>query len=87
MATTDTTNLKLTWYTFNCALFAAVGSLLYGIDSGIISTTISQPTYLKYFAPYTEDVAGAVVSTFGAGSFFGVVFAGIYADKCMSSLL
>lgn len=44
---------KLTWYTFNCALFAAVGSLLYGIDSGIISTTIAHPTFTTYFAPYS----------------------------------
>lgn len=44
---------RLTWYTFNCALFAAIGSLLYGIDSGIISTTISHDTFKEYFAPYT----------------------------------
>lgn len=44
---------SLTWYTFNCATFAAVGSLLYGIDSGIISTTISHDSFRNYFAPYT----------------------------------
>ncbi|KAI0310356.1 general substrate transporter [Amylostereum chailletii] len=71
---------KLTLYTFNCAMFAAVGSLLYGIDSGIISTTVSQPSYLKYFAPYTADISGAVVSTFGAGSFLGVMLASYTAD-------
>lgn len=46
---------RLTWYTFNCALFAAVGSLLYGIDSGIISTTIAHPTFTSYFSPYTGE--------------------------------
>jgi hypothetical protein len=45
---------SLTAYTLNCALVASVGSLLYGIDSGIISTTISQKSYLSYFAPYTR---------------------------------
>ncbi|KAF9028039.1 general substrate transporter [Hymenopellis radicata] len=72
---------RLTWYTFNCALFAAVGSLLYGIDSGIISTTISHESFKEYFAPYTDDISGAVVSTFGGGSFFGVVLSGYLADK------
>ncbi|KIY69255.1 general substrate transporter [Cylindrobasidium torrendii FP15055 ss-10] len=72
---------RLTWYTFNCALFAAIGSLLYGIDSGIISTTISHDTFKEYFAPYTDDISGAVVSTFGAGSFFGVICAGWTADR------
>ncbi|GLB44183.1 putative major facilitator superfamily, sugar transporter (TC 2.A.1.1) family protein [Lyophyllum shimeji] len=72
---------KLNWYTFTWAAFAAVGSLLYGIDSGIISTTIAHPSFTTYFAPYTDDIAGAVVSTFGAGSFLGVVFAGWAADS------
>jgi MFS family permease len=61
-------------------LFAAVGSLLYGIDSGIISTTISQPTFLAHFAPFTPTIKGVVVSIFSAGAFFGVVFAGWSAD-------
>ncbi|KAI0316755.1 hypothetical protein OF83DRAFT_1172599 [Amylostereum chailletii] len=45
--TTRAPAAKLTLYNFNCAIFAAVDSLLYGIDSGIISTTM----YLKYFVP------------------------------------
>jgi len=44
---------SLSLYTLNCALVASVGSLLYGIDSGIISTTISHESYLSYFAPYS----------------------------------
>jgi hypothetical protein len=67
-------------YTWGCSLFAAVGSLLYGIDSGIISTTISQPAFLKHFAPFTPSIKGAVVSIFSAGSLFGVLFAGWAAD-------
>ncbi|KFY93020.1 hypothetical protein V500_03954 [Pseudogymnoascus sp. VKM F-4518 (FW-2643)] len=67
-------------YTWGCSLFAAVGSLLYGIDSGIISTTISQPKFIAYFAPFTPSIKGAIVSIFGAGSFFGVIFAGWAAD-------
>ncbi|KAL1954426.1 hypothetical protein VTO42DRAFT_1196 [Malbranchea cinnamomea] len=67
-------------YTWGCGLFAAVGSLLYGIDSGIVSTTIAHPSFLEYFAPFDPPIKGAVVSTFGAGSVFGVLFAGWSAD-------
>lgn len=67
-------------YTWGCSLFAAVGSLLYGIDSGVISTTISHERFLAKFAPFTPGIKGAVVSIFGAGSFFGVIFAGWAAD-------
>ncbi|KAG6879549.1 hypothetical protein C0992_001554 [Termitomyces sp. T32_za158] len=72
---------RLNWYTLRCSLFATLGSLIYGIDSGIISTTISQTSYLNYFAPYQSDIAGAVVSTFSAGDFIGVLFAGWAADS------
>lgn len=71
---------SVSWYTWACSLFAAVGSLLYGIDSGIISTTISHPSFLKYFAPFPAPIKGAVVSIFAAGSFFGVIFSGWSAD-------
>ncbi|KAF1994573.1 general substrate transporter [Amniculicola lignicola CBS 123094] len=71
---------KVNAYTWGCSLFAAVGSLLYGIDSGIVSTTIAQPEFVKYFAPFTPPLKGALVSTFGAGAVFGVFFAGWSAD-------
>ncbi|KAL2815273.1 general substrate transporter [Aspergillus cavernicola] len=67
-------------YTWACGLFAAVGSLLYGIDSGIVSTVIAQQEFLDYFDPFTPSIKGAVVSTFGAGTVFGVFFAGWGAD-------
>ncbi|KAK6373711.1 uncharacterized protein PV06_10334 [Exophiala oligosperma] len=76
MSTKQAVNL----YTWGCALFAAVGSLLYGIDSGIVSTTISHPSFLEYFAPFNPSIKGAVVSTFGAGSVFGVWFSSWSAD-------
>ncbi|QKX63226.1 uncharacterized protein TRUGW13939_10395 [Talaromyces rugulosus] len=55
-------NSSVNGYTWACGLFAAVGSLLYGIDSGIVSTVISQPDFLNYFAPFTPSIKGAVVS-------------------------
>ncbi|KAH8144591.1 uncharacterized protein LAJ45_11426 [Morchella importuna] len=78
---TDHSNNSINLYTWGVSTFAAVGSLLYGIDSGIISTTIAQDTFLEYFAPFDPSIKGAVVSTFGAGSFFGVLLAGWSADK------
>ncbi|KAF2797587.1 general substrate transporter [Melanomma pulvis-pyrius CBS 109.77] len=73
-------NRSVNAYTWGCSLFAAVGSLLYGIDSGIVSTTIAQPAFVHYFAPFTPGLKGALVSTFGAGAVFGVWFAGWSAD-------
>ncbi|KAH7122002.1 general substrate transporter, partial [Dactylonectria estremocensis] len=67
-------------YTWGCALFAAVGSLLYGIDSGVITTVIAQEHFGEYFDPFTASIKGAVVSTFGAGAVFGVLFSGWSAD-------
>ncbi|KAG6909494.1 hypothetical protein DXG01_017216 [Tephrocybe rancida] len=77
----------INWYTWRCALFATVGSLLYGIDSGIISTTISHPSFTAYFAPYTSDIAGAVVSTFFGGSLWSADYWGrkrtiMFASVC-----
>ncbi|KAG4436373.1 hypothetical protein IFR05_008129 [Cadophora sp. M221] len=74
-------NQSVSLYTWGCSLFAAVGSLLYGIDSGVISTTISHQSFLTKFAPFTPSIKGAVVSIFGAGAFFGVIFAGWAADS------
>ncbi|KAL2840529.1 general substrate transporter [Aspergillus pseudoustus] len=71
---------RINAYTWACGLFAAVGSLLYGIDSGIVSTVIAQSEFQEYFAPFTPSIKGAVVSTFGAGTVFGVFFAGWSAD-------
>ncbi|KAL4893683.1 general substrate transporter [Aspergillus ambiguus] len=77
---TSPNHRRINAYTWGCGLFAAVGSLLYGIDSGIVSTVITQPTFLEYFDPFDPSIKGAVVSTFGAGSVFGVFFAGWSAD-------
>lgn len=30
--------------------------MLYGIDSGIVSTVITQPTFLEYFAPFHREL-------------------------------
>lgn len=41
---------------------------------------ISQENFTTYYAPFPDSIKGAVVSTFGAGSVFGVFFAGWSAD-------
>ncbi|KAI5460600.1 general substrate transporter [Mariannaea sp. PMI_226] len=71
---------SVNWYTWGCSTFAAVGSLLYGIDSGIITTVIAQQHFVDYFDPFTPSIKGAVVSTFSAGAVFGVFFSGWSAD-------
>lgn len=52
----------------------------YGVDSGIVSTVIAQENFREYFDPFTAGIKGAVVSTFNAGSIFGVFFAAWTAD-------
>ncbi|KAL3417293.1 hypothetical protein PVAG01_11293 [Phlyctema vagabunda] len=77
----DKSTRAVSSYTWKCSIFAAVGSLLYGIDAGIISTTISHPSFQEYFAPFNASIKGAVVSVFNGGAFFGVIFAGWSADS------
>ncbi|RDW63718.1 hypothetical protein BP6252_11263 [Coleophoma cylindrospora] len=77
---TITDPARVSVYTWTCSTFAAVGSLLYGVDSGIVSTTISQPSFLEYFAPFPASIKGTVVSIFNVGALLGVLFAGWSAD-------
>ncbi|KZV86359.1 general substrate transporter [Exidia glandulosa HHB12029] len=69
-------------YNIFVAAFAAIGSFLFGYDSGIIGEVIS-PTFLhfqSYFGNPSADLTGAIVSTFAGGCFFGAWAAGWLAD-------
>lgn len=64
---------------FLVSVFASVGSILYGYDLGVIAGVVASPDFKARFNP-TEPEAGAVVSVFTGGAFFGAMFAGPTAD-------
>ncbi|KDQ16134.1 hypothetical protein BOTBODRAFT_269012 [Botryobasidium botryosum FD-172 SS1] len=71
------------WFNFFVATFAAIGSFLFGYDSGIIGSVIS-PNFKQfhiYFKDPNDNTLGAVVSTFAGGCFFGAMAAGWLADR------
>lgn len=49
-----------------CCAFAALGSFLFGYDSGVISSSISQDAFLQRFgSPGLSDAAtGGIVSSY-----------------------
>ncbi|KEP54954.1 putative MFS sugar transporter [Rhizoctonia solani 123E] len=71
------------FFNFFVATFAAIGSFLFGYDSGIIGSVIS-PNFKKFhefFNNPNDNILGAVVSTFAGGCFFGAMAAGWLADR------
>lgn len=68
-------------YTLRCSLFATVGSLIYGYDSGIISTTLGQATFPAYFNHPSPNLTGAIVSTYSGGQGLGNLSGGYLGDK------
>jgi len=65
------------------AIFAAIGSFLFGYDSGIIGSVISDSytEFHSYFDNPGPNITGAVVSVFAGGAFFGALLAGETADR------
>jgi len=70
---------KLT--TVSSALFLAIGGFLFGYDSGIITSTIAQPRFIKYFNNPSDNVAGGVVSSFQGGAILGTMINFFTGDK------
>ncbi|EJF64770.1 general substrate transporter [Dichomitus squalens] len=70
-------------YNISLAIFCAIGSFLFGYDSGIISSVITLPAFKSFVNnPKNYDsLSGAVVSTFTGGCFFGAATAGWTNDK------
>ncbi|KAI1796985.1 general substrate transporter [Ganoderma leucocontextum] len=70
-------------YNIFLAIFCAIGSFLFGYDSGIISSVITFSSFKSFVNnPGNYDsLSGAVVSTFTGGCFFGAATAGWTNDK------
>lgn len=54
-----------------CVLAASLASLALGLDVGMISSTLVQPTFLSYFNHPSPSAIGGIVAAFSAGAIFG----------------
>ncbi|KAJ5372716.1 hypothetical protein N7517_004722 [Penicillium concentricum] len=55
------------------AMFLATGGFLFGYDSGIITSTIGQTEFIKYFSDPSDTVTGGIVSAFQGGAILGTI--------------
>ena len=54
---------------------------LFGYDSGIITSTIGQPEFIKYFSNPNDTVTGGIVSSFQGGAILGTMVNMITGDR------
>ncbi|KAH8703560.1 putative MFS monosaccharide transporter [Talaromyces proteolyticus] len=69
------------WYTFGVALFAAIGTFLFGFDTGIATTTIAHQSWIDYMHNPSNGLTGAVVSVYIAGEAVGALTQTAIGDK------
>ncbi|KAM0328884.1 hypothetical protein ACHAQA_005300 [Verticillium albo-atrum] len=62
------------------AIFLATGGLLFGYDSGIVSSTLIQKHFVEYFGEINDDEAGGIVSSFQGGAIIGCLLVSVLAD-------
>lgn len=68
-------------YTFGIAAFAAIGTFLFGFDTGIATTTIAHQSWIDYMNKPSKGLTGAVVSVYIAGEAVGALTQTAIADK------
>ena len=68
-------------YTFGIAIFAAIGTFLFGFDTGIATTTIAHQSWKDYMDKPSEGLTGAVVSVYIAGEAVGALMQTAIGDK------
>ncbi|KAJ6561696.1 general substrate transporter [Mycena capillaripes] len=71
------------FFNFSVALFSAIGSFLFGYDSGVIGSVVSLQfdQFQSFFHNPGPNITGAIVSTFAGGCFFGAAAAGSLATR------
>lgn len=47
-----------------CCTFAALGSFLFGYDSGVIASSIGQNAFIRYFGSPSDAAIGGIVSSY-----------------------
>ncbi|KAG2160842.1 hypothetical protein VTO58DRAFT_104611 [Aureobasidium pullulans] len=69
------------WYTFGIALFAAIGTFLFGFDTGIATTTIAHQSWIDYMNHPSKGLTGAVVAVYIAGEALGALTQTAVGDR------
>ncbi|CAK7218265.1 hypothetical protein SCUCBS95973_003426 [Sporothrix curviconia] len=68
-------------YAIGVALFASIGTFLFGFDTGIATTTISHQSWKDYMGLPSTALTGAVVSVFIAGEAVGSITQFLIGDR------
>ncbi|KAJ6014948.1 Major facilitator superfamily domain general substrate transporter [Penicillium herquei] len=69
------------WYSLGIAFFAAIGTFLFGFDTGIATTTIAHQSWIDYMHNPSDGLTGAVVSVYIAGEAVGALTQTFIGDK------
>lgn len=63
------------------ALFAAIGTFLFGFDTGIATTTIAHQSWISYMSHPSKGITGAVVAVYIAGEAIGAILQTLIGDR------
>lgn len=69
------------WYSIGVALFAAIGTFLFGFDTGIATTTIAHQSWIDYMNHPSNGLTGAVVAVYIAGEAVGALGQTFIGDR------
>ncbi|KAJ5674954.1 uncharacterized protein N7477_004888 [Penicillium maclennaniae] len=69
------------WYSLGIAFFAAIGTFLFGFDTGIATTTIAHESWIKYMDSPSKGLTGAVVAVYIAGEAVGALTQTFIGDR------
>ncbi|KAK8178164.1 MFS monosaccharide transporter [Phyllosticta citrichinensis] len=69
------------WYTLGVAFFAAIGTFLFGFDTGIATTTIAHQSWIDYMGNPSDGLTGAVVAVYIAGEALGALTQTFIGDR------
>ncbi|KFZ09049.1 hypothetical protein V502_08982 [Pseudogymnoascus sp. VKM F-4520 (FW-2644)] len=67
--------------TIGSGIFLAIGGFLFGYDSGVITSTIGQETFIDYFGNPNASETGGIVSSFTGGAIIGALAVSWLADS------
>ncbi|KPI39904.1 High-affinity glucose transporter [Cyphellophora attinorum] len=69
------------FYTLSIALFSAIGTFLFGFDTGIATTTIAHQSWIDYMGHPSKGLTGAVVAVYIAGEAVGALLQTFVGDR------